>query len=134
VEKSSRRRAALSSPVTSLPYQMKGGFGDHPPRLHHPRPIVEGRLLLRAQAEAVGDQPAKGTVTVSGSAEQVRRKRILEHYRFCCHVCGKPGADLVGHRIPLAEGGADEDWNLAPIHAEPCHREKTAAEALRARG
>jgi 5-methylcytosine-specific restriction enzyme A len=72
-------------------------------------------------------------VTLSGSAEQARRKRILEQYLYCCHVCGKPGADQVDHRIPLGEGGADEDWNLAPIHSEPCHREKTAAEARRAR-
>jgi 5-methylcytosine-specific restriction endonuclease McrA len=72
-------------------------------------------------------------VTLSGSAEQARRKRILERYLYCCHVCGKVGADQVDHRISLGEGGADEDWNLAPIHAEPCHREKTAAEARRAR-
>jgi 5-methylcytosine-specific restriction protein A len=70
---------------------------------------------------------------LSGSSEQARRKRILERYFYCCHVCGEGGADQVDHRIPLGEGGADEDWNLAPIHAEPCHREKTAAEARRAR-
>jgi 5-methylcytosine-specific restriction endonuclease McrA len=50
-----------------------------------------------------------------------------------CHVCDRPGADQVDHVVPLAEGGADEDWNLAPIHSEPCHRRKTAAEAKRAR-
>ena len=75
----------------------------------------------------------KGKVALSGSAEQARRKRILECYLYCCHVCGKVRADQVDHRIPRGEGGADEDWNLAPIHAEPCHREKTAAEARRAR-
>jgi 5-methylcytosine-specific restriction protein A len=72
-------------------------------------------------------------VGLSGSQEQARRRRILERYLNCCHVCGRTGADQVDHRIPLAEGGADEDWNLAPIHAEPCHREKTKAEARRAR-
>jgi 5-methylcytosine-specific restriction protein A len=75
----------------------------------------------------------KDKVKLSGSAEQARRKRILERYLYCCHVCGRKGADQVDHRIPLGEGGADEDWNLAPIHGEPCHREKTAAEARRAR-
>jgi 5-methylcytosine-specific restriction protein A len=75
----------------------------------------------------------KEPVGLSGSAEQARRERILERYLYCCHVCGKTGADEVDHRIPLGEGAADEDWNLAPIHSEPCHREKTAAEARRAR-
>jgi 5-methylcytosine-specific restriction protein A len=50
-----------------------------------------------------------------------------------CRVCDQLGADQVDHVVPLGEGGADEDWNLASIHAEPCHREKTAAEARRAR-
>jgi 5-methylcytosine-specific restriction endonuclease McrA len=72
-------------------------------------------------------------VTLSGSAEQARAKRILKRFLYCCHVCGKVGADQVDHVIPVGEGGADEDWNLAPIHAEPCHRRKTAAEAVRAR-
>jgi hypothetical protein len=36
--------------------------------------------------------------------------------------------------IPLAEDGPDELDNLRPIHAKPCHAEKTQAEARRARG
>ncbi len=72
-------------------------------------------------------------VTISGSAEQARRKRILERDLSTCHVCGKLGADQVDHVVPLSKGGADEDWNLASIHAEPCHRIKTAEESRRAR-
>ena len=75
----------------------------------------------------------KARATVNGGAAQRRAKRILERYLGACHWCGNPGADQVDHVVPLAEGGADEDWNLAPIHAEPCHREKTAAESKRAR-
>ena len=49
-----------------------------------------------------------------------------------CHWCGHKGATEVDHVVPLAEGGPDTEQNLAPIHAD-CHREKTAAEARRAR-
>lgn len=72
-------------------------------------------------------------VGLSGGAEQARRLRILERYLYCCHRCGKVGADQVDHVLALSEGGADDESNLAPIHAEPCHREKTAAEAARGR-
>lgn len=73
--------------------------------------------------------------TISGSANQKRRKRILEGYLYCCHRCGKTGTDQnmeVDHVIPLGEGGADAEHNLAPIHKD-CHREKTQEEATRAR-
>lgn len=76
----------------------------------------------------------RARLTVSGWEESRRRKRILERDMGCCHICDGLGADAVDHVIPLAEGGADEEWNLASIHSEPCHREKTAREALRGRG
>lgn len=69
----------------------------------------------------------------SGWEQQRDAKRILRAHQFVCHVCGKFGATQVDHVIPLSEGGADTDENKRPIHAEPCHREKTAAEAVRAR-
>ena len=75
----------------------------------------------------------KGRLTVSGWEEQRRAKRVLKRLLYCCHVCGRLGADEVDHVVALAEGGADDESNLAPIHAEPCHRVKTAAEARRAR-
>jgi 5-methylcytosine-specific restriction enzyme A len=70
--------------------------------------------------------------TVSGWEEQRRAKRVLARYVGCCHLCGNPGATEVDHVVPLAEGGADDETNLAPVH-EGCHREKTQAEARRAR-
>ena len=75
----------------------------------------------------------KSRLTLSGSKEQARRKRVLARYLDTCHVCGRRGADQVDHVVPLAEGGPDDESNCAPIHAEPCHREKTAEEARRAR-
>lgn len=70
---------------------------------------------------------------LSGSVQARRAERVmLEHGRIC-HVCDLPMADEVDHVVPLAEGGADDETNLRPIHSEPCHREKTAAEARRGR-
>lgn len=51
-----------------------------------------------------------------------------------CHVCGEAGANQVDHVIPLAQGGQDTLDNLRPIHATPCHRDKTQAEAKAGRG
>lgn len=61
------------------------------------------------------------------------RPRILKRDDWICYVCGQPGADQVDHITPRAEGGSDEDWNLAAIHGTPCHRDKTLAEAARGR-
>ena len=69
-----------------------------------------------------------------GRALQARNARILQRDHGVCHVCGLPGADKVDHVIPQAEGGSEDDTNLAAIHATPCHEAKTRAEALRGRG
>lgn len=71
---------------------------------------------------------------VSGSREQRRNRLVMRKFYGVCHVCGEPNADQVDHVIPLAEGGPDELDNLRPIHAKPCHADKTQAEARRARG
>lgn len=70
---------------------------------------------------------------LSGSRQQKRAAYILEKHDTICHVCGHPGSDQADHVIPLAENGPDTTANMRPIHSEPCHREKTAAEAARAR-
>lgn len=72
-------------------------------------------------------------VKLSGSAQQRRAERILREHGGICHVCGKPGGDQVDHVLAVSEGGADADHNLRPIHSDPCHNRKTAAESARAR-
>lgn len=73
--------------------------------------------------------------SLSGSAEQKRNRQVLKAFDYRCHICGvnEPPANEVDHIVPLAEGGADRWENLAPIHSKPCHQQKTAAEAKRAR-
>jgi 5-methylcytosine-specific restriction endonuclease McrA len=75
----------------------------------------------------------RSTRTLSGSAQQRRAARVMREHERTCHVCGKPMADEVDHVVPLAEGGADDETNLRPIHSIPCHQAKTLAEARRAR-
>ncbi len=42
-------------------------------------------------------------------------------------------ATAVDHIVPRAQGGTDDQGNLAAI-CDPCHRDKAAAEAARAQG
>ncbi len=88
---------------------------------HQPKPWATSRRRHR--------------LSVSGWEEQRRAKRVLARYMHACHWCGRsrPPADQVDHVVPLAEGEADDESNLAPIHSASCHAEKTAAEARRAR-
>lgn len=69
----------------------------------------------------------------SGWQRQRDSTRTLTQHRGICHVCGQPGATQVDHVKPLAEGGTDTDDNRRPIHADPCHTDKTRAEAVRGR-
>ena len=55
------------------------------------------------------------------------RRRVLRRSELC-HVCRLPGADEVDHIVPRSAGGTNDEANLAPIHANPCHRRKTARE------
>jgi 5-methylcytosine-specific restriction protein A len=61
------------------------------------------------------------------------RRAIISRDRGLCYVCGEFGADEVDHVIPLARGGTDSPTNLKAIHREPCHRDKTSAEAAEGR-
>lgn len=71
--------------------------------------------------------------TVSGWEQQRRAQRVMRRHDGICHVCGRPGSDEVDHVIPLEQDGPDTEDNLRPIHARPCHEQKTQAEAQRAR-
>jgi 5-methylcytosine-specific restriction endonuclease McrA len=83
--------------------------------------------------------------TVSGGRQQSRAAAVMHLHDGICHVCGQPGADQVDHVIPTAPDAREPEHrdlplsyvdsiaNLRPIHRQPCHREKTLAEAQRAR-
>lgn len=78
-------------------------------------------------------QRSKPRSTLSGWKQQQRARRVIRRDGGICHVCGLPGADQADHVIPTSEGGEDTEANMRAIHSLPCHRDKTLAEAQRAR-
>jgi 5-methylcytosine-specific restriction endonuclease McrA len=73
------------------------------------------------------------TDRLRGWARRDRNERVLARHGRVCHTCGMAGATEVDHVVPLAQGGADDETNLRPIHREPCHRDKTARESAAGR-
>lgn len=63
---------------------------------------------------------------------RLQRVKIFDAHQGICSIChfriqvGQ--AWEVEHLKPLADGGADEPLNMAPVHAK-CHKPKTAKEA-----
>ncbi|MFE3220254.1 HNH endonuclease [Streptomyces antimycoticus] len=55
----------------------------------------------------------------------ILRAMILRRDNGICHVCGKHGADQVDHINPGDDHALD---NLAAIHSDPCHRQKSSSE------
>lgn len=75
------------------------------------------------------------TKRVAGRKLQAMRADLFRR-KPLCERCEAKGivtrATIRDHRIPLAEGGADDTTNEQAI-CEPCHTEKSLAEALRGR-
>lgn len=59
------------------------------------------------------------------------RQAVLLRDHSTCHVCGQADADEVDH---IESGDDHTPANLAAIHSDPCHRNKSSAEGHRARG
>lgn len=70
-----------------------------------------------------------------GRANQERRVRLFRREPLC-RQCAAEGrttlATIADHVVPLAEGGADDESNLAPI-CGACHQKKIAEESRRGR-
>lgn len=69
---------------------------------------------------------------IAGRALQTRNDRIKLRDRFACALCGRVTTDgEVDHRIPLAQGGTEDDSNLQWLCKRPCHANKTISEGGR---
>lgn len=73
---------------------------------------------------------------VSSGTWRSLKRRVDRRDNGHCYYCGgtpdEGEALQLDHLVPIAEGGSVVDLdNLGLIHAEPCHAEKSKAEALR---
>lgn len=67
---------------------------------------------------------------VTGRALQRRNERIKLRDGYRCQECGRVTTQgQVDHRIPLAQGGTEDDDNLQWLCEKPCHAEKSKREA-----
>lgn len=59
----------------------------------------------------------RGSVTQRfGSGWTRISRRIIERDHGLCWICGQPGADTTDHIIPRANGGTNDEHNLAAAH------------------
>jgi 5-methylcytosine-specific restriction endonuclease McrA len=99
------------------------------------KPRVQAASLNRVKTL---DTKAGTTEMERGRAWMAKRHRVALAYNYRCAKCGKAwvsSRDHIDHIIPREQGGSNDESNLQPLCDEPCHAEKTAAEArVRARG
>jgi hypothetical protein len=96
-------------------------------------PAASDRASKLAQLrEAIALVPA--FATPRKAMTPARKRRIHAQHKGLCTYCGQEtevsGPTVVyDHEIPLELGGSDDDGNIGPIHASPCNKIKTAADA-----
>jgi 5-methylcytosine-specific restriction protein A len=91
---------------------------------------LRGRCALHQPKPWAGRPSSQDRYGLSGSAQQTLHKSVLQRDAFVCYVCRLPGADTVDHIVPIWKGGAKADpVNLAAIHQDPCHDDKTKRES-----
>jgi 5-methylcytosine-specific restriction protein A len=98
---------------TSALDRYKPSFGEQP---------VRKRFERRAFAH----------LRLTGRALQARNRRIQIRDGYSCQLCGRvcdKHEGEVDHKIPLSQGGADDDGNLQWLCKEPCHRIKSQRES-----
>jgi hypothetical protein len=86
----------------------------------------------------VASQPVREEVETDDrrAMTSARKRRIWEAWEGKCYFCRQPveqeGPGVVyDHVTGLWLKGSDDDRDIAPIHAEPCNKLKTAADLKR---
>lgn len=78
------------------------------------------------------DTKAGTTEMERGRAWMAKRERVATRHGYKCAMCGRLWVsyrDQIDHIVPREQGGTNEESNLQPLCTQPCHAEKTAAEA-----
>lgn len=96
---------------------------------HRVRPMPLSQLA--SQEHEQGRVGTTAQRRLRGRALQARNARIATRDFYTCKICGRV-ADRVGegqvdHRVPLAQGGTEDDANLQWLCVD-CHRAKTNRE------
>lgn len=105
--------------------------------------FVKGERFCPAHQPVTGwvRSPSRAAKSRLRGPELTKRNNyVMRRDGRICHVCGREGADEVDHKVPLwefvagiAKGDPETLDNVGPIHSKPCHRNKTAAEAAKAK-
>lgn len=94
---------------------------------------LPNRLTAIATTRLPTLQTKAGTTPrIRGDAWMATRRRIQQRDKFTCACCGLVRMDHeVDHRVPLEQGGTNDDDNLQLLcgGSDRCHAAKTAAEA-----
>ena len=93
--------------------------------------------VLNTNKLRVLETKAGATARIRGDAWMATRRRILLRDKFACQECGIVRMDNeVDHRIPLEQGGSNDDENLQTLCGGPdgCHTRKTKHEAKQRAG
>lgn len=83
---------------------------------------------------------AGATPRIRGDTWMAIRRRVLLRDRYTCQGCGLVRSDHeIDHRVPLEQGGSNNDDNLQSLCRttdghEGCHARKTAGEARQRAG
>lgn len=95
---------------------------------------VRGRCEAHQRVGWQGRPSTQARYGISGSSQQKLHRSILKRDGYVCYVCHLPGANNVDHVVAIEDGGSKTDpANLAAIHEEPCHKDKSKAENARRR-
>ncbi|MFM0326095.1 HNH endonuclease [Caballeronia glebae] len=98
------------------------------PRLQTLKPRVQTQAAARVP---MLEAKAGSTPRIRGSRWVKTRQRVAVDQQFKCQRCGcvwLPWRDQVDHRVPLEQGGSNDDSNL-DLLCDGCHKAKTADEA-----
>jgi len=98
--------------------------------------VRDGTARCERHKVAAWSQRRTPTKRITGRRLQRMRAALFKRQPLCeeCQRFGRVTlATQRDHRIPLAEGGADDETNEQAL-CEPCHDGKSLAEALRGRG